>query len=298
MLNQGLAELCEKLTYSSSTVTPSLIGRESVIPSDVSTEIHHAASIWGNRTLQSGLETQLTQVVQNTFNNVMVEHGQENVVLPFGTGDHLSPRLGQFQERRGRRIVNSSNRVTRTPLGEMRCTVSTYRLDQDTTDLELEEVDSEENLEIETTFSLVPSWWIVKFGMARMFKFDIMQFSRQGWQATMSTFNLVPSDSAIFDFCREGNLNAVRSLLRHGKASTRDITPTGLTPLHVAASCCDVDICALLLREGADPSLREHSTFNMFVLSWSPLIRLFNRTLGHLLSLHVSRAIFHEIFIL
>ncbi|KAE8448537.1 hypothetical protein EG329_009418 [Mollisiaceae sp. DMI_Dod_QoI] len=261
-LNQGVAELCERFSYSSNTISP-LTEQDASIPVEVSTEIHQAASFWGARSIQSGLETQLTQVVQNTFTSVLVEQHREQGQTPTMIDSNLIPCARLVERHSGRRAVDSSFTATRTMLGEMHCRVTTYRICKPSLDLGPNQSENEEKLEIETNFTLVPSWWVVRFGVAKVFKFDIKELSTQGWQANMATFNLVPSDSVIFDFCREGNLDAVRSLLTHGKASVKDVTAEGVTPLHVAASYCDADICALLLREGADTRVREHDTLNM-----------------------------------
>ncbi|CZR55223.1 uncharacterized protein PAC_05110 [Phialocephala subalpina] len=264
-LNQGLADLCERLTYSSSTITP-LSEEERSIPDEVSTEIHEATSFWGADIIQSGLEAQLTHVAQDTFTSVLQEQNEKHGISSTTTDIHLIPCARLVGKRSGRRLLHSSSKVTRTILGEMHCTVetyTTYRIGESSSHNELEPSESKENLEVETNFSLIPSWWVVRFGMSKVFKFDIMQLSSQGWQAKMATFNLIPSKSPIFDFCRDGNLDAVRSLLKGGHASARDITPEGFTPLHAAASSCEADICALLLREGADPAVREHSSFNL-----------------------------------
>ncbi|KAF8865396.1 hypothetical protein BDZ45DRAFT_445375 [Acephala macrosclerotiorum] len=262
-LNQGLADLCERLAYSSNTVTP-LSEHDRSIPVEVSTEIHQATSFWGAESVQSGLEAQLTHVVQNTFTNVLQEQKKNHGVASATSDICLIPGARLVGKRSGRRVLHSSSKVTRTMLGEMHCTVTTYQIGESLrTKYDPKQSDTKEDLEIETNFSLVPSWWVVKFGMARVFKFDIMQLSSQGWQAKMATFNLVPSNSPIFGFCRDGNLDAVRSLIKHGHASARDITSEGFTPLHAAASSCEADICALLLREGADPGVREHSSFKL-----------------------------------
>jgi hypothetical protein len=195
---------------------------------------------------RSGLETQLTQVVQDTFTDLTIKPNVNGIVLPITADGRLSKLR--------RCLLSKSFKVTRTILGEMRCTVTTYRIIRPSTDLDFESLGNEGEVQVETTFDVIPSWWLVKFGIASVFKFDML--SSQGWQAKMASFNvrsivhhdtqtmkcfandiqLVPSDSVIFDFCREGNLQAVQSLLKHGKASVRDITPTGLTPLHVIAT--------------------------------------------------------------
>jgi len=53
---------------------------------------------------------------------------------------------------------------------------------------------------------------------------------------SLSPFNAVPSHSLIFDFCRNGYLPGIRTLLQRGDASVRDMDPTGRTPFNVSGS--------------------------------------------------------------
>jgi len=55
---------------------------------------------------------------------------------------------------------------------------------------------------------------------------------------------IVPNNALIFEFCREGNVGAIRRLLIHGHASLDDVNEMGETPLHVSLSA---QIIALLV---------------------------------------------------
>ncbi|KAN0093828.1 hypothetical protein V8E51_017012 [Hyaloscypha variabilis] len=150
---------------------------------------------------------------------------------------------------------------------------------------EKDEIICKEQLEVETSFSFVPSWWTLKLVSARGFKLDIVKLSTQGWQTNMHTFNVVPDDSPIFEFCREGNLEAVRYLLGSRKASVNDMTVDGWTPLHVsstplinmcssahmvefAANYAQTAICSVLLQEGASLGARTRGCWNRTALGW------------------------------
>lgn len=102
-------------------------------------------------------------------------------------------------ERRRRRALDSSLRVTRTIFGEIHCTVTTYRTGQVYLDSDLDEAQSEEDLEIETCFSVVPSWWVVRFGIVKVYKLDVLQLSNQGWQTKLASFN-VSWNSSVFPY--------------------------------------------------------------------------------------------------
>ena len=50
----------------------------------------------------------------------------------------------------------------------------------------------------------------------------------------METSYPVPDDALIFEFCREGNLAGVKTLLSKGQASVRDVDSLGRTALFVS----------------------------------------------------------------
>lgn len=46
--------------------------------------------------------------------------------------------------------------------------------------------------------------------------------------------SLVSNTAQVFEFCRGGNMNAVKLMLTNGEASVADINEFGETPLHVS----------------------------------------------------------------
>ncbi|KAF2500369.1 hypothetical protein BU16DRAFT_556839 [Lophium mytilinum] len=66
------------------------------------------------------------------------------------------------------------------------------------------------------------------------------------------TFHAVPDNALIFEFCKQGNLMAVNSLLVNGQASPWDTNSKGWTPLHFASWNCDLALMKTLVRAGAD----------------------------------------------
>lgn len=61
----------------------------------------------------------------------------------------------------------------------------------------------------------------------------VIRRSTVGWQYSLRDFRVVPENAPIFEFCRDGNLSAVRTLFMSGHASPWDRDPTGRTPLWV-----------------------------------------------------------------
>jgi hypothetical protein len=69
-----------------------------------------------------------------------------------------------------------------------------------------------------------------------------------GWQYSIQTFRAVEESALVFEFCREGNLEGLKSLFRRGEASPWDRDPEGQTPLlvrFVFARCTGLTSCFL-----------------------------------------------------
>lgn len=88
-------------------------------------------------------------------------------------------------------------------------------------------------MEHETLFIYHPAPWSLRicfhFGISA-----IVTKAAQGCKYGIQTFRAVPDDSSIFEFCRKGNLDGVRSLLVGKDASVQDLDSEGWTPLHVS----------------------------------------------------------------
>ncbi|KAK0124739.1 hypothetical protein ONS96_008621 [Cadophora gregata f. sp. sojae] len=85
----------------------------------------------------------------------------------------------------------------------------------------------------------------------------VMQMRSTSWQFTLQPFNVIKETSPIFEFCRNGNVEAVQTLIGLGEASVRDRDPKGRTPLWIAAYSLQPDVAELLLQEGADPHVND-----------------------------------------
>lgn len=56
------------------------------------------------------------------------------------------------------------------------------------------------------------------------------------WKWTPKIFNAVSKTAPIFEVCRKGELDAIKTLLDNGYASANDMDPTGQTPLLVSSN--------------------------------------------------------------
>jgi hypothetical protein len=89
-----------------------------------------------------------------------------------------------------------------------------------------------ESIERKATYVLYPPKWLQTLGLS--FGAQISATSTWGWKYNLEPFRAVPEDSLIFDFCRTGNVDGVRTLLKRGEASPWDRDPLGRTPLWVS----------------------------------------------------------------
>jgi hypothetical protein len=83
------------------------------------------------------------------------------------------------------------------------------------------------------------AWRVYPSGLLRFLgvrQGAIIEASTSGWQYVIKPFNAVPEDAQIFDFCRRGDLDGVKALMKLGHGSLRDRDPYGRTPLWVSHS--------------------------------------------------------------
>ena len=82
--------------------------------------------------------------------------------------------------------------------------------------------------------------WEIQFHPARWLWSNGYMLSKcmslSNWQHRITSYNIRDDRSPIFDACRYGNLEWARTLLDQGLASPFDVTPDGMTPLHVPST--------------------------------------------------------------
>lgn len=99
-----------------------------------------------------------------------------------------------------------------------------------------EQVSQGARVEYESTYGFRPAEWLLAWNINLGGEFMLRRSSR-GWKNSIRTFRAVSDDHDMFRFCREGNIDGVRTLLTRGDASPWDINTHGWTPLHVSILC-------------------------------------------------------------
>ena len=87
-----------------------------------------------------------------------------------------------------------------------------------------------------TTRVFYPARWLHLTGLHQGLE-TITASASRSWlfNCRLNVIRAVPKDSLIFEFCRDGNIRAVATLLRDGRGSVVDTSPDGWKPLHVSA---------------------------------------------------------------
>ena len=131
-----------------------------------------------------------------------------------------------------RRTLHVSESVMEGFLGSIRATSATVLgILRQTADLT--PYHEQDQHEYKTSYTISPAPWLVRLGFHYGLHLGFLSFT-QGLKTTLQTFCPVPDDALIFEFCKEGNVSAVRRLFSRGHASVRDTDSRGYTPLHVS----------------------------------------------------------------
>ena len=91
-----------------------------------------------------------------------------------------------------------------------------------------------DHCEHENSLEIRPAGWLVNLGVKYGLRLDLLRSPIRGWEQKLKPFYLVPDNALIFEFCTQGNIPAVRTLLAKGDASVRDTDSKGRTALHVS----------------------------------------------------------------
>ncbi|KAF1929931.1 uncharacterized protein M421DRAFT_380930 [Didymella exigua CBS 183.55] len=106
-----------------------------------------------------------------------------------------------------------------------------------------------------TSVVFYPTRWLQLMGLKNGFE-AVMASAGRSWlyNCRIAVTRAVPEDAMIFELCLAGETRAVQMLLQKGQGSVVDTSPKGWKPLHFAAVAGHTDLCAMLIRAGADKS--------------------------------------------
>ncbi|KAK2753517.1 hypothetical protein FQN54_007907 [Arachnomyces sp. PD_36] len=106
--------------------------------------------------------------------------------------------------------------------------------------------------------------------------------SQVEWAFRMRIYNIIPCDSLIFQYAKDGNVDGLKYLLHHEQRSIFDCDSEGQNALCKATESGQISACQYLLDAGADPN---HFLI-LFLASLVPLLKHNRR--GSLVAEHVD----------
>jgi hypothetical protein len=198
---EGLADIRNMLSYQSETIN--LRGQgEHRINEDISSEIQKAFASWPFDQFQSTLGAELRKGIDTAISQAIQQAGQMDPPLSNAIGHcHLDCATLLERHQKGRVAVSRSSTTKSMVFGEMHYISTSYLNNtKSTSTLDMNKSISKERLQVETSFSFVPSWWVTRFMTARAVKIEILKLSTQGWQANILSFNVRKSPQSLCGF--------------------------------------------------------------------------------------------------
>jgi hypothetical protein len=189
------------LSYRSETITLHDQG-ERQTNEDISSEIQKAFASWPFDQFKSTLEAELRKGIDAEIARVTEQAGQTGPPLSTAIGD-CHPDCATLLERyqKGKVAVTRSSTTKSIVFGEMHYMSTSYLISPNSNStLDMNTCISKEQLQVETSFSFVPSWWVTRFMTARAVKIDVIKLSTQGWQANIQSFNVRKSPQLLCGF--------------------------------------------------------------------------------------------------
>jgi hypothetical protein len=186
-----MSELCERFAYQSQIFTLSS-DNETEVEQAFSSEIQRRFPFIPMAQRRSSLTVPLKEAVQAPAASSYGNETQEEDEQQAPPDDH-SINVGDIvpYRRRRHRVAYPSQTIIRTPLGEIRCSVSNFRTIRPVR-TEADDVSGTLNkeLERETSFIFVPSWWLIELGLGCGFKFDLNATCSKGWLLNIRSFKV------------------------------------------------------------------------------------------------------------
>jgi hypothetical protein len=187
---EGLAGIRNMLSYQSETITLRDQG-EHQTNENISSEIQKAFASWPFDQFQSTLEAELRKGIETAIARVIEQAGQTGPPLSTAIGNYPDCATLLERDQKGRVAVSRSSTTKSMVFGEMHYISTSYLNNPGSTStLNMQKTISKEQLQVETSFSFVPSWWVTRFMTARAIKVDLLKLSTQGWQANIHSFNV------------------------------------------------------------------------------------------------------------
>ena len=148
--------------------------------------------LWGDPTQASLSSDQMTAIASSPAQDGSMELTEATSLdvarmqpSPSALRCNLNPHLANYGKAKRYRssIKRTYTTVTQTPFGRLSCMITRHGACCSTSG------HHDCDAKVETTYTFVPLWWVVKFGVMA-FQLDLPQFSTQGWQVRIRAWNV------------------------------------------------------------------------------------------------------------
>ena len=184
-----------------------------------------------------------TGTVEDLMNQTIDQMAPFDPVGSKGYNGYNEPVEGDYQhmngyQKRNRAFRHSRPRVSHGAssmgvlVGNIWTRTATVHID-----VETDPKKTQEEVEVITSYVYYPADWLMKVGFNHGIEATLKQSgTTAGWNFVLNPIHAIPRDSIIFEFCKQGNVEAVALMMQRGETSVRDTSPEGWTPLHVSQS--------------------------------------------------------------
>ena len=203
-------------------------------------EISRVADVMPNLRCRSIFELEMNKAMQHIRKELHSDDLEkiwetQTIFEPHNDGVNSPQQCGlsRYQPPRNR-TVRSRNYVVQTFLGSIHVESKTFHMQPKCSSIRLAQ-DPQSRLQYEYhTCSVImrPAPWLVNRG----FHYNpcIIAVGSLFWDLKLEINRAVPDDSSVFEFCRQGNISSLKTLLARGQASTKDVDSQGRTPIYVS----------------------------------------------------------------
>lgn len=195
-VTHALENLQAQTSYQSEVISAYYTNRDDYLE-DVFREIRRVSSSWANPLMRSQLERKLREAVQNTVDSLPEEQdlagseavleGNEKSRIPIG-----APSYSIASRPWKRECVARASSTLSTMFGQIHCSSQAYRILRQGYGSSVDKANSHQRTDyiVESSFWLVPSAWLVKFGVAYTVHVQVARSSHAGWNHVLKTFNV------------------------------------------------------------------------------------------------------------
>lgn len=183
-------------SYQSEVISAYYTNRDDYL-GDVFQEIRRVSSSWANPLMRAQLEKKLREAVESTLDSLPEKQdlakseteleGDEKSETPTG-----APLYSAVSRPWKRKLVARAGSSLSSIFGQIHCSSQAYRILRSGYVTSLNKANSHQRRDyiVESSFWLVPSAWLVKFGIAYAVHVQVTRSSHAGWNHVLKSFNV------------------------------------------------------------------------------------------------------------